>query len=85
MITELTQDPSLSFLGAASTVTGSRYLLRIGTSTILVEWLSALGKPRACFVTHGEPTAADALRRRIEEQLHWNCRVPDHLQETTLR
>lgn len=30
------------------------------------------------FITHGEPRAADALRRRITEHLGWECRVPEH-------
>jgi metallo-beta-lactamase family protein len=40
--------------------------------------------PRRTFVTHGEPAAADALRHRIEEELGWNCRVPDYLESVTL-
>ncbi|MBL6750238.1 MAG: MBL fold metallo-hydrolase [Nevskia sp.] len=40
--------------------------------------------PRQVFITHGEPDAADALRRRIEESLHWNCVVPDYLQRVEL-
>jgi metallo-beta-lactamase family protein len=34
--------------------------------------------PKTTFITHGEPDAADALRRRIEEKLHWNCFVPQY-------
>jgi metallo-beta-lactamase family protein len=34
--------------------------------------------PKTTFLTHGEPDAADALRRRIEEELHWNCFVPQY-------
>jgi metallo-beta-lactamase family protein len=34
--------------------------------------------PKMTFITHGEPDAADALRRRIEEELRWNCSVPQH-------
>jgi metallo-beta-lactamase family protein len=40
--------------------------------------------PRRTFVTHGEPVAADALRHRIEEELGWNCRVPDYLEQDRL-
>ena len=43
----------------------------------IMDWLSHFKHPpKRTFITHGEPAAADALRRRIEEQLHWNCRVP---------
>jgi metallo-beta-lactamase family protein len=34
--------------------------------------------PKMTFITHGEPDAADALRRRIEEELHWSCSVPQY-------
>ena len=34
--------------------------------------------PKATFITHGEPDAADTLRRRIEEELRWNCSVPQY-------
>ena len=45
----------------------------------LLEWLGRLGTPpRRVFVTHGEPVAADRLRMGIEEQLHWDCSVPDY-------
>ena len=38
----------------------------------LIEWLrTATREPSGVFVTHGEPTAARALRRRIEEELDW--------------
>jgi metallo-beta-lactamase family protein len=36
------------------------------------------------FVTHGEPTASDALRARIEEELGWPCLVPEHGQQVGL-
>ena len=42
----------------------------------LLAWLASLAAPRACLVTHGEPAAADALRRRIVERMHWDVRVP---------
>jgi metallo-beta-lactamase family protein len=45
----------------------------------ILRWLSNFKKPpRAIFITHGEPTASDALRHRIEETLGWTCVVPDH-------
>jgi metallo-beta-lactamase family protein len=44
----------------------------------LLDWLrSAPRPPRQVFVTHGEPDAADALRLRIETELHWSASVPD--------
>ncbi|KWF02885.1 MBL fold metallo-hydrolase RNA specificity domain-containing protein [Burkholderia pseudomultivorans] len=45
----------------------------------ILAWLGALrDAPTRTFVTHGEPAAADALRRRIEERLHWRCEVPTY-------
>jgi metallo-beta-lactamase family protein len=46
----------------------------------ILRWLRSFTRaPRMTFVTHGEPTAADALRRRIQDELGWPCRVPEHL------
>jgi metallo-beta-lactamase family protein len=43
----------------------------------ILGWLGAMqSKPIEAFVTHGEPASADAMRRRIGEQLSWACRVP---------
>ncbi|WP_042301643.1 MBL fold metallo-hydrolase RNA specificity domain-containing protein [Paraburkholderia kururiensis] len=48
-------------------------------------WLGHLSlAPERTFVTHGEPAAADALRRRIEETLHWRCEVPTWMQSVEL-
>lgn len=44
----------------------------------ILRWLSGFKHPpRTTFVTHGEPSASDALRHRIQEQLGWNCVVPE--------
>ena len=45
----------------------------------MIEWLRA-GKlaPKRVFVTHGEPAAADAMRRRLVETFGWNAIVPEH-------
>lgn len=44
----------------------------------ILEWLGQFEKPpRKTFIVHGEPDAADTLRRRIEETLGWDCVVPD--------
>ena len=51
----------------------------------LLAWLGAAPvKPSQVFVTHGEPNAADTLRRRIGTELGWNAAVPEHLQEVDL-
>ena len=51
----------------------------------ILRWLRGFtAPPRMTFITHGEPAAADALRHRIEEELGWNCLVPDHGQKVRL-
>ncbi|MEP6587977.1 MAG: MBL fold metallo-hydrolase RNA specificity domain-containing protein, partial [Polaromonas sp.] len=40
--------------------------------------------PRQTFITHGEPAAADAMRQRIERELHWNCHMPYYLESVLL-
>lgn len=43
----------------------------------LIAWMKTLQRPpRQVYLTHGEPTAADALRWRIEHELGWKARVP---------
>jgi metallo-beta-lactamase family protein len=51
----------------------------------LMGWLRHFdAPPLRTFITHGEPDAADALRRRIEEELQWSCRVPDYCETFSL-
>ncbi len=48
-------------------------------------WLSHFGAaPKQTFITHGEPVAADALRLRIQDELKWDCRVPEYLEQAEL-
>jgi metallo-beta-lactamase family protein len=52
----------------------------------LVAWLAKAPRPpHRVFVNHGEPSASDALRRRIEESLGWSCVVPAQRDEFVLR
>jgi metallo-beta-lactamase family protein len=51
----------------------------------IVQWLKGFSRPpKQTFITHGEPAAADAMRLRIERELGWSCRVPEHLETVTL-
>ncbi|HWA88768.1 MAG TPA: MBL fold metallo-hydrolase [Rhizomicrobium sp.] len=51
----------------------------------LLRWMHGFKHaPRRTFVTHGEPAASDALRHRIEEELRWNCTVPEQGQTVEL-
>ena len=51
----------------------------------ILSWLRRFDKPpQTTFISHGEPTASDVLRRRIEEELGWQCRIPEHLEKVVL-
>ena len=51
----------------------------------ILRWLKGFKTPpRTTFITHGEASASDALRHRIEEELGWTCVVPDHGQQVNL-
>jgi metallo-beta-lactamase family protein len=41
-------------------------------------------KPKRVFVTHGEPAAADAFRRRLRDELGYDAMVPEDGQLWTL-
>ena len=44
----------------------------------LCAWLATSKlSPRRVFVTHGEPGASDAFRRRLKDTFGWVCVVPD--------
>lgn len=51
----------------------------------LIEWLSQSKiQPRKVFVTHGEPSASDELRRRLTETFHWDCYIPSQDEKLVL-
>lgn len=51
----------------------------------LLDWLrKSEVSPRRAFVTHGEPAAADAFRRRLRDELGWNAVVPADASTWTL-
>ncbi|HVA40397.1 MAG TPA: MBL fold metallo-hydrolase RNA specificity domain-containing protein, partial [Candidatus Binataceae bacterium] len=51
----------------------------------LVGWLrTAPHPPKAVYVVHGDPLAAEALRTAIVEELGWNAIVARHLQTVRL-
>ncbi len=54
--------------------------------TEIVEWLKKSNiSPKRTFITHGEPTAADEMRKRISESLKWDCIVPLYNEEFELK
>jgi metallo-beta-lactamase family protein len=51
----------------------------------ILDWLRHFdAPPRQTYVTHGEPVAADAMRRHIEETLGWSCSVPEYRESVVL-
>ena len=51
----------------------------------ITSWLRGFKTaPRQTFITHGEPAAADAMRLRIERELHWPCHMPYYLETVSL-
>lgn len=51
----------------------------------LLEWLkSASSRPKKVFLSHGEPEAADTLRRKIEEELNLVVKVAEDGEEILL-
>ena len=52
----------------------------------IVSWLKGFkAPPKQTFITHGEPAAADAMRQRIERELHWKVHMPFYLETVPLR
>lgn len=52
----------------------------------LLDWMRGLAvAPQRCFVTHGEPAPADALRRCIQDELGWDAYVPEYQERVLLR
>ncbi|MES2800967.1 MAG: MBL fold metallo-hydrolase [Bdellovibrionota bacterium] len=51
----------------------------------IITWLS-LSKihPQRVFITHGESSAADDLRRRLNETFGWECYVPEYAEKVVL-
>ena len=51
----------------------------------IVDWTAGFERPpRKTYITHGEPSAADALRLHLAEARGWDCEVPDYLESVTL-
>lgn len=54
-------------------------------SSELIDWMRGFhSAPSQVYVTHGEPEAADRLRVRIEKELGWRARVPEHMETVDL-
>jgi metallo-beta-lactamase family protein len=53
--------------------------------TEILDWLRGFKRPPChTFVTHGEPAAADEMRRRIAETFGWAVSVPEYAEQVPL-
>lgn len=51
----------------------------------ILAWMSgAHRRPKMTYITHGEPDAADTLRARIQHELQWQARAPEHLERVVV-
>lgn len=51
----------------------------------ILAWLSHFEKaPQKVFITHGEPSASQALKEHIEKTYKWTCELPTYLQKVEL-
>lgn len=51
----------------------------------ILQWFSdSKISPKKVFITHGEPSAADSLRRRLTENFGWKCVIPEQDQKFEL-
>lgn len=54
-------------------------------SNEMMDWLRHFHQaPRQTFLTHGEPEAASAFQKRIQDELQWNVKVPTYLEKVEL-
>jgi len=75
-------DPSVRIHGEDVPIRASVHQLESASAHAdadeVLAWMkSAPRAPEQVYVTHGEPDAADALRRRIEHELGWTATVPE--------
>jgi metallo-beta-lactamase family protein len=65
------------YIPVAAEVANLTMLSAHADSDELMRWLGMLHEaPRHVYVTHGEPTGAHVLAKRISEELNWSCSVP---------
>ncbi|MEQ6290061.1 MBL fold metallo-hydrolase RNA specificity domain-containing protein [Vogesella sp. GCM10023246] len=66
-------------------VVAMEHLSAHADSDEIMQWLNGFAQPpRQTFIVHGEPDAADALRRRISVEKHWPVGVAEQAQRVAL-
>lgn len=54
--------------------------------TEILAWLAHLkNAPRKIFITHGEKESSESLKVKIEQKFHWNCVIPNYLDQEKLK
>ncbi|KTD73736.1 metallo-beta-lactamase [Legionella tucsonensis] len=54
--------------------------------TEILSWLAHIrNAPRKVFITHGEKESTQSLKVKIEQKFHWNCVIPNYLDQEELR
>lgn len=52
----------------------------------ILTWMKGFKhSPRKTFITHGELGASEALKRHIEQSLHWKCVIPNYMDRIELK
>jgi metallo-beta-lactamase family protein len=52
----------------------------------LIDWLKSVkAPPRRIFITHGEPTAADAFRTHLDKAFGWDAEIPEYKEVARLK
>ena len=58
----------------------------LADATEILRWLRGFkAPPKKAFLVHGEPTAMQALQRRISAELHWEAHMPEWMEKVELR
>lgn len=82
-------------VSASGMLTGGRVLHHIASfgpdampgqsdANELIDWMAKVPAPEITYITHGEPDSCDALRFRVDHELEWKVRVPEHLESIDL-
>ena len=51
----------------------------------ILDWMRHADRPpQMTYLTHGEPSASDTLRWRVQDELSWKVRSPEHLETVNL-
>lgn len=51
----------------------------------ILDWMRHADRPpQMTYLTHGEPSASDTLRSRVQDELSWKVRAPEHLETVNL-